>query len=375
MAIETIGKNASSIVGSRTFAMLTFTPGGIGGQALQASADLLSALNTNVSVNFIPIFSETVNMTRVVDVSSIMLADLSTGKKEYVVDNTAPQPRIWNVSGYIKNLVPVLESTLVVKPTLLLQKYLLDYYSQARTTVIFRDESGEIIDVVIKQLDFTYDAKATNAYGVRLVLQEAVTIRNVAAELKDGITGSAAPASIPTQIATDVGAVIAKTLETGTIFAGSYFVNSILAGLADVAVDGSTDNKLVNVMLNSSRSAIAEETEPELDIPDGYKVYAMPELDNDGELEFNATLVADTDTYLLRGYFETDELSSVVNHWIFVLTNAVTEEEITIVINPGCRYEVKPELTFVCNNPTVESEITVDNLKDMQFYMIKQEDI
>lgn len=371
MAINDIGKSVSSIVGSRTFA---FTNSNVGGKSLQASADLLSALNTNVSVGFIPIFSESVNVDRNVDVSAIMLADVTTGKKEYITDNTAPQPRVWSVSGYIKNLVPVLESVLVVKPTLLLQKWLLDYYAQKRTTIPFRDEAGDIIEVVIKQVSFSYDAKATNAYSVRLVLQEAVTIQNVAGELpKSAASGVAATSSVPSQIRNNIGALIARQVISGITYPGSIGMDLLINILNE-------DSEYAQQRLQELEQRIAdikdtmtqEREEVRLDIPDNYTLSALPSIDNDGEEEFNGTLTVEDFTYTLQGYYETEILSANYGHWIFVLTNTETDEQQTVVLNTDCRYELTDNVALFCENPTVDSSITVDNLPQMQFFIIRK---
>ena len=162
----------SSIAGSTTLATIT-------GVGLENIAEAIKALNTMPVVNYIPIQSSEISCTCNVNVSAILLTSQLDKQKQYITDNAAPQPRTWRITGYIKALNPAIESALITKPTLILQKKCLDLAYKSRMPVPFKDEAGNTFSVFVKELTMTYDSRATNAYAVTMTLQECVVLKNI----------------------------------------------------------------------------------------------------------------------------------------------------------------------------------------------------
>lgn len=374
MAIQNIGKSVSSIVGTKSYAWTD----AVGPQLFQAAADTLSALNTQVSIAGIPIFSETVNCNRNVDVSAIMLADATTGNKEFVTDNTAPQPRVWSITGYIKNLIPVLESIIVIKPTLMLQRFLLDKYAKGRNTVQFRDEIGGVYDVVIRSFDYTYDSKGTNAYAVRLVLQEAVTIRNVNARYIDltDATSEAVAASIPSQVVTSLpGRTMTQLI--GTTLDTSFFIGSlVLQGALDAwkgentVIDWKT-GKLVPKKEDPVNAELGQAEYQQLHISSDYTLSKMNSFIPDAN-DFVTSARIGNVSYMITGHYEDDPYIYDKPQWIFSFTNLATETEKSFTLHSNCKYELENKISFICVNETSEEDITFDNLGKMQFIIMEE---
>ena len=101
-----------------------------------------------------------------------MIIAQNTGLKSYMTDNVAPKPRTWDIHGYITALVPIIEDYLLVKPTLLTQRLLLNNAFKSRDTVPFKTDTGEILDVVIVRLKMKSLANAQNAYEITATVQE-----------------------------------------------------------------------------------------------------------------------------------------------------------------------------------------------------------
>ena len=163
----------SSIAGNNTVASF-FT--GIASTSLNELAQAIKAFSTQVVLNGIPILTESVKLVHSVDIPSTMVIDETTRNKNFVTDNTAPRPRVWTVSGYLTSLAPTIESYMVIKPTLLLQRKILELAINSRDKVKIKLNTGEIIDVYIQQLSIEDNAKAMNASIINVTVSEAVTL-------------------------------------------------------------------------------------------------------------------------------------------------------------------------------------------------------
>ena len=163
----------SSIAGSNTVASF-FT--GIASTSLNELAQAIKAFSTQVVLNGIPILTESVKLVHSVDIPSTMVIDETTRNKNFVTDNTAPRPRVWTVSGYLTSLAPTIESYMIIKPTLLLQRKILELAINSRDKVKIKLNTGEIIDVYIQQLSIEDNAKAMNASIINVTVSEAVTL-------------------------------------------------------------------------------------------------------------------------------------------------------------------------------------------------------
>lgn len=163
----------SSIAGNNTVASF-FT--GIASTSLNELAQAIKAFSTQVVLNGIPILTESVKLVHSVDIPSTMVIDETTRNKNFVTDNTAPRPRVWTVSGYLTSLAPSIESYMMIKPTILLQRKILELAINSRDKVKIKLNTGEIIDVYIQQLSIEDNAKAMNASIINVTVSEAVTL-------------------------------------------------------------------------------------------------------------------------------------------------------------------------------------------------------
>lgn len=163
----------SSIAGNNTIASF-FT--GIASTSLSELSQAIKAFSTQVVLNGIPILTESVKLVHSVDIPSTMVIDETTRNKNFVTDNTAPRPRVWTVSGYLTSLAPTIESYMIIKPTLLLQRKILELAINSRDKVKIKLNTGEIIDVYIQQLSIVDNAKAMNASIINVTVSEAVTL-------------------------------------------------------------------------------------------------------------------------------------------------------------------------------------------------------
>ena len=163
----------SSIAGNNTVASF-FT--GIASTSLSELSQAIKAFSTQVVLNGIPILTESVKLVHSVDIPSTMVIDETTRNKNFVTDNTAPRPRVWTVSGYLTSLAPTIESYMIIKPTLLLQRKILELAINSRDKVKIKLNTGEIIDVYIQQLSIEDNAKAMNASIINVTVSEAVTL-------------------------------------------------------------------------------------------------------------------------------------------------------------------------------------------------------
>lgn len=166
--------------------------------------DLLDTTNTQPSLAYVPIYSESMNMRRTVDVGSTMLISQSNQEKTYITDNAAPRPRTWTVQGYIKSAAPLVESYLVSKPTLQVQQSILEAASDSRQTVPLKTDTGEVVEVLIQDLQIGSTPKGNNVRSVTVTVQEVVTLTNAFDALGNELDNAGA-SSIPLRAVINLG--------------------------------------------------------------------------------------------------------------------------------------------------------------------------
>lgn len=140
-------------------------------EILNIAADIFSDPN----IEGIPIKSEGQRTSRDIDVSKQMVItqdSSGTGSKEWITDNAAPHPRTWTIRGYITSMSNVIDGLLIIKPTLLLQLHLLDYYAASRRPVWFKAHYSLFYRVLVEHFDYDFDPKIQNAIPVNLTLCE-----------------------------------------------------------------------------------------------------------------------------------------------------------------------------------------------------------
>ena len=168
MNFASIGINTAAVAGAAAIATITGLVKGSGSEALN---DFLQVLS-QPTLCYVPIACDSIEENCEADVANTMIIAQTTGLKGYITDNVAPKPRTWSIHGYITALVPLLEDYLLIKPTLLVQRALLDAAFQSRNTVPFKTDTGEIVDVVITRKSIKSMPNAQNAYEVNITVQE-----------------------------------------------------------------------------------------------------------------------------------------------------------------------------------------------------------
>ena len=155
-----LGKNMAAVAGQAVIASITGIAKGSGSEAY---SDILQTLSSP-TLCYVPISCDSLEENNEADVANTMIIAQNTGLKSYMTDNVAPKPRTWDIHGYITALVPIIEDYLLVKPTLLTQRLLLNNAFKSRDTVPFKTDTGEILDVVIVRLKMKSLSNAQNAY-------------------------------------------------------------------------------------------------------------------------------------------------------------------------------------------------------------------
>lgn len=163
-----LGKNMAAVAGQAVIASITGIAKGSGSEAFN---DILQTLSSP-TLCYVPISCDSLEENNEADVANTMIIAQNTGLKSYMTDNVAPKPRTWDIHGYITALVPIVEDYLLVKPTLLTQRLLLNNAFKSRDTVPFKTDTGEILDVVIVRLKMKSLANAQNAYEITATVQE-----------------------------------------------------------------------------------------------------------------------------------------------------------------------------------------------------------
>lgn len=214
-----LGKNMAAVAGQAVIASITGIAKGSGSEAFN---DILQTLSSP-TLCYVPISCDSLEENNEADVANTMIIAQNTGLKSYMTDNVAPKPRTWDIHGYITALVPIIEDYLLVKPTLLTQRLLLNNAFKSRDTVPFKTDTGEILDVVIVRLKMKSLANAQNAYEVTATVQEVdvldtsttATALNLSGVAKSSVAlntvkslGACAAGSAPANVMSFVGKLV-----------------------------------------------------------------------------------------------------------------------------------------------------------------------
>ena len=214
-----LGKNMAAVAGQAVIASITGIAKGSGSEAFN---DILQTLSSP-TLCYVPISCDSLEENNEADVANTMIIAQNTGLKSYMTDNVAPKPRTWDIHGYITALVPIIEDYLLVKPTLLTQRLLLNNAFKSRDTVPFKTDTGEILDVVIVRLKMKSLANAQNAYEVTATVQEVdvldtsttATALNLSGAAKSSVAlstvkslGACAAGSAPANVMSFVGKLV-----------------------------------------------------------------------------------------------------------------------------------------------------------------------
>ena len=196
--------NAGRDLGAQTGGVGTKVLAALTGIDATQLTQMLEALN-QPSLCYVPIQSESLSMRRTVDIGTTMLIGQVDQKKDYITDNSAPRPRTWTVSGYITSLIPIFENYLVIKPSLQVQAAILDAAADSRQPVKFKTDTGEIVDVLVQDLQITSIPKGNNVKQVSFTVQEVKVLENSILFDADTYLNAAGAKSIPVRALTNLG--------------------------------------------------------------------------------------------------------------------------------------------------------------------------
>lgn len=205
----------TSVAGQLTAAVAIGALGGLGTEN-DIQRALLEALS-NPSLCYVPIYSSEFQRERVAEISTSMIMSQAEGKKQFVTDNTAPHPRVWTMTGYLRSLIPYLERTLLFKPTILLQKFVLDQAMISGEPVPFKTNEGEVVDVLISRLVMVDTPQSQSSVKIMATVQEIPYLTAEDQSLED--LSAASKASVPVQQIISIGA--AATLGTAVQVVGA----------------------------------------------------------------------------------------------------------------------------------------------------------
>lgn len=193
------GANLAAVAGSKTLATLI----GLDSGALKT---ILDSLN-QPTLCFVPIQSEKLTVRRTADIGTTMLISQTNQTKEYITDNAAPRPRTWSGNGYISSLVPDVENGLWLKPSLLVQQSILEAAADSRQPVKFKTDTGEVVDVLVADLQITSTPKGAGYREVTYTVQEVKILENSfqLGDISAQLTNKAATKSIPLRSMLNLG--------------------------------------------------------------------------------------------------------------------------------------------------------------------------
>jgi hypothetical protein len=215
--LATIGVNIAAVAGEAAIASITGIAKSSGGEAWN---DILQSLTTP-TLCYVPISCDSIEETNEADIANTMIIAQDVIQKKYLTDNVAPKPRTWDIHGYITALLPIVEDRLLIKPTLLTQRIILNNALRSRNTVPFKTDTGEIVDVVITRLKMKSLSNAQNAYEVSATVQEVEVLETTTNDVLqlDDIAKESTPLTV------------VKNLGTCSIVAGTVSAAALVGSL------------------------------------------------------------------------------------------------------------------------------------------------
>ncbi len=142
-------------------------------KALTEANSLLDEMK-NPNIEGIPIHAEQEVESSDVKVSETLLINQDSAMKEYAVDNAAPGLRTWTLKGYLMSngLKSNWTAGLLIKPDLIIQRKLLQWYADSRKPVMYKTHDNRFFSVLIQHFETAYTVQGTNALAVNITLKE-----------------------------------------------------------------------------------------------------------------------------------------------------------------------------------------------------------
>lgn len=175
--------NVVSGIGEAAASLLTGDASILGGSNTVADA-IIKELNAvldefkNPSIEGIPIHADVEKQSQDITVAKNVYIRESARHKEQLLDNTVPQLKTWQISGYLMSNPHIMGNfgRLLIKPDLMAQRKLLQCYIDARMPVIFKTHDNRFYYVLITHFDSEYTIQGLNALKVNLTLTEFKTL-------------------------------------------------------------------------------------------------------------------------------------------------------------------------------------------------------
>lgn len=124
------------------------------------------------NIEGIPIFVSQEQGSRDVDVSQEpMIQQVGAVTTTYVADNAVPHPAEYTVSGHLIVASP-LDHGLIIKPSLILQRDMLEHYTKSRRPVMYKSFDNKFHRCLITHFDWAWVDREMNAVTVNIRLME-----------------------------------------------------------------------------------------------------------------------------------------------------------------------------------------------------------
>lgn len=144
-----------------------------------ASQEIFQGINAildelkNPNVDGIPIHATKEVLSQDIEVGEQVVIVQDSASKEVCVDNVVPKLRQFSVQGYLMaNQLTLVDPYLVLKPSLQLQKRVLQAYANSRKPVWYKTGDNEFIVCLIKHIETGRTEKGLNAIEISMQLQE-----------------------------------------------------------------------------------------------------------------------------------------------------------------------------------------------------------
>lgn len=144
-------------------------------EAVRKTAKIINAITDELkdpNLEGIPIQAESEQVSQEIEVNKQVVIVQSASNKDLFVDNAVPQLKTWNIRGYLTSTPANIDAFLIIKPSLIVQKKLLEHYANSRMPIWYKTHDCSFHKVLITHYDFAYDTRALNAVLVNIALTE-----------------------------------------------------------------------------------------------------------------------------------------------------------------------------------------------------------
>ena len=183
---------------------------------VRAKQLIKSMLDNPMIVSTLPPWAISLEVTShskksVAEVSQYPVIVPGTGVKQFLSDNVAPQPKEWNLSGYIPG-EPLIEVSNYFTPIVELNTVLLWAAYENGQRIIFKDmDNIPYLNCVISSLDTHYEKDCKNKRPFTMTIKEIKTIEMGKALLTTTENAASAAAGTAGGAAADMGTTAASS--------------------------------------------------------------------------------------------------------------------------------------------------------------------